>query len=308
MIAENVLDFMCKFFERPSYGQRQQQQGLRYQDLEGVLRKEWDRRRVSDELKGLKIRFNRPKGGPREYRANCLTREPAERLMLEVEGQGKISLVQYFRSEFDYKMKWPKLPCLHVGNVKRTIYWPPELCDIKKQAAPNNKKLTEDQAAAMIRQTAMRPQDRMKRIIQNLKEMAQAYKLDPYAKAFGISVDSKMKQVPGRVLTAPSLNYVKDKQTKEAVFPKDGKWRMNPHCRFVNSQELKIWGVLTLSDRVTKDQAAHFVDDLYSEGGKCGFKIDYPIHSSAKERDANDIESKFVKLFETIKVRTTVAL
>ena len=105
-----------------------------------------------------------------------------------------------------YKIKHPDVPLLHVGNPARTIYWPLELCEIKKQASPSCKKLSEDQAANMVRKSSIPPKDRKARILSNLREIANGYKDDPYSKAFGISVDDKMKRISGRILQVSNRN------------------------------------------------------------------------------------------------------
>ena len=46
----------------------------------------------------------------------------------------------------------------------------------------------------MIRHTAVKPQERMKNILEGLRPIGK----DEYAKAFGISIEDKFKQVAGR--------------------------------------------------------------------------------------------------------------
>ena len=59
----------------------------------------------------------------------------------------------------------------------------------------------------MIKVTAVKPHERMERIKQNLRERNQAFKDDPFAKAFGISVQDKLSEIDGRVLNAPKIEY-----------------------------------------------------------------------------------------------------
>ena len=65
---------------------------------------------------------------------------------------------------FDLTMfRYPHLPCLHVGNPKKSVYIPMELCE----TVPGQRSLTklnEDQTAKMIKETAKRPHERMKAI------------------------------------------------------------------------------------------------------------------------------------------------
>jgi hypothetical protein len=45
----------------------------------------------------------------------------------------KMSVAQYFKSEYKYTLKHPNLPTLHVGNPNNNILLPMELCIVKKQ-------------------------------------------------------------------------------------------------------------------------------------------------------------------------------
>lgn len=59
--------------------------------------------------------------------------------------------------------RYPWLPCLHVGNKDRTIYLPMEFCQIV-QGQKHNKKLSDEQTANMIKETAKRPRERQRLI------------------------------------------------------------------------------------------------------------------------------------------------
>ena len=58
-----------------------------------------------------------------------------------------------------------------------------------------------------FRYTAVPPEQRVKRILENLYNMNKAFQTDPYAKDFGISVSGKMTQIDGRILEPPFLGY-----------------------------------------------------------------------------------------------------
>jgi len=100
-----------------------------------------------------------------------------------------------------------RLPCLHVGNPNKFTYLPLEFLSLKKQACPQTKKLRDDETASMIRFTAVPPAERQKRIMENLRNMNDSFKKDPYATAFDITIDSQMTKISGRVLDPPVLGY-----------------------------------------------------------------------------------------------------
>ena len=82
-----------------------------------------------------------------------------------------------------------------------------ELCTLKEQACPSNKKLGDDEVRAMIKFTAIPPKDRKKGTEGKLSALNQESKSDDYAQAFGIRVDDKMLKCMGRVLEPPTLGY-----------------------------------------------------------------------------------------------------
>ena len=97
-----------------------------------------------------------------------------------------------------FKLKYPHLPCLHLGSREKQIYIPVELCELKAQAMPTNKKLNEEETADMIKKTAVTPKDRKARIEKSLRDISNTFKRDQYAQEFGITVESCMSKVSAR--------------------------------------------------------------------------------------------------------------
>ena len=73
-----------------------------------------------------------------------------------------------------------------------------ELCELKAQALPTNKKLNEAETAEMIKTTAVTPKDRKERIEESLAEISNTFRSDKYAQEFGITVESCMSKVSVR--------------------------------------------------------------------------------------------------------------
>ena len=101
-------------------------------------------------------------------------------------------------SSSTFQLKYPNLPCLHLGSLQKQIYIPVELCELKAQALPTNKKLNEEETADMIKKTAVTPQDRKARIEKSLADISNTFKRDQYAQEFGITVESCMSKVSAR--------------------------------------------------------------------------------------------------------------
>lgn len=97
-----------------------------------------------------------------------------------------------------FKLRFPHLPCLHLGSREKQIYIPVELCELKAQAMPTNKKLNEEETADMIKKTAVTPSDRKARIEKSLRDVSNTFQSDKYAAEFGISVESCMSQIKAR--------------------------------------------------------------------------------------------------------------
>ena len=91
----------------------------------------------------------------------------------------------------------------------------------------------------MIKVTAVRPDLWQKR--------NDAFKNDPYAQGFGISVQENFSVIGARILDPPSVSYgTKQNNDLKLAQPKDGKWRAS--SRFVNAQSLNSWAVLDTSN------------------------------------------------------------
>jgi eukaryotic translation initiation factor 2C len=79
-----------------------------------------------------------------------------------------------------------------VGNPKRPVYLPAEVCKIAK--GQRRLKLDERQTAEMIKTAAKKPHERMAFIEKAVNEQAQ-FPNDPIIKAMGLKVEPKMMEV-----------------------------------------------------------------------------------------------------------------
>ncbi len=64
-------------------------------------------------------------------------------------GDRRITVAQYFSERYG-NLKFPQLPCLHVGPPQRHIYFPLEVCSVD-WPLKTTKKLNEQQTATVIR-------------------------------------------------------------------------------------------------------------------------------------------------------------
>lgn len=88
-----------------------------------------------------------------------------------------------------------------MGNTKRPIYLPLEVCKIAK--GQRRLKLDERQTAEMIKTAGKKPQERANFIQRAVNEQAK-FPTDPVIAAFGMKVDPRMMEVGRLQLTAAS--------------------------------------------------------------------------------------------------------
>lgn len=60
-------------------------------------------------------------------------------------------------------LRYPHLPCLHVGKKNRTVYLPMEVCQIVNGQQAFHQ-LTDQQTTEMRKQTIMEPRDKFRKI------------------------------------------------------------------------------------------------------------------------------------------------
>lgn len=175
-------------------------------------------------LPGLKVRFLRPDGSKRDYRVNAFGPRCNVVGAVTKDDGTKLSIEQFYKEAYQYKLKNPKLPSVWVGSrkylvpffpivapvgsvvflslagdpkAKIKIHLPLELCVLKKQAAPNSKKLSDRQTADMIKFTAIRPEERLKRIRQGVRDMNNNGRGDPFAQEFGLTIQDNFEEIRG---------------------------------------------------------------------------------------------------------------
>ena len=225
---------------------------------------------LNKDLKGLKIRYELPNGSKREYRCNEVMNLSASKLIVP---DLKVSVEQYFFDTYKKKLKYPHLPCLWLGARNKTIYIPLEFCEVRSQPLPRSKPLTEQAQAVMIRNTAMKPGEREKKIMEDLKANNNMYKNDKFAKEFKIGIADNLVQLTGRILPPPSIEYQGKKEV--AVDPdKPGSWFQGRGTRYVSGGELNNWAVLDLANLPPNEYSS-----LITEFGKVGAQVGMKIQS-----------------------------
>ena len=274
---QSAIDFMCAVLK----DDRRDNSGVvTDEDRDLYARRplrDTDRVRFSKEIKGVKIEVTHL-SYPRKYKVNDVTRKSAREQTFPLD-DGKTSTVEdYFASKHGVQLKYPHLPCLHVGPPQRNIFIPMEVCKIVG-GQRCVKKLTDIQTAKMIRQTAQ-PADERERTIRDIMRKTK-FNDDPVVKKFGMSVSSDMVQVPARVLQPPTLQYDQDKQLKPPE--KKGAWDMKDH-KFYEGAELNEWAVVNCSRYCREHELQKFISALVSTCRKMGMSVRNEPHLDQQQR------------------------
>ena len=252
------------------------------------------------DLKGLKLRYVFPNGQKREYRVNDIM-GPANQLMIP---DLKKTVADYFLEHHKYKLKYPHLPCLWLGSRNKTIYIPMEYCEVSSQALPRTKQLSDMAQATMIRQTARKPGEREKMIMEELKKNNQIYKNDPFAKSFNLSIADNLVQLTGRILPPPSIEY--QNHTSLKIKNEDpGKW-MQRGYKYVFGGELNNWAILDLAG-LRPDERTSVIQSFGKIGGEVGLKIQCQERKSVFTYNCNEREAgrKFADIVKEFKNSST---
>lgn len=216
------------------------------QDLKSPNVRSWDD--LSRYIKTLKVQYEIP-GQPtskRVYRVNGLGRSPKEEKFTP-ENKPPTTILNYFRIEKNYGLKYPDLPCLWVGNPTRKppILLPAELCTIM-EGQDIKRKMNEIQTSKMIRYAATNTDVRKNKIMTAVQKVK--YNENRVIREFGFSVSNEFETVNARVLPPPTLTYADSKP----VTPSKGTWR-GDSCKFFDGASLTKWTVACLDFRTRQD-------------------------------------------------------
>jgi len=195
-------------------------------------------------LKNVKVVTTHRGESTRMYRISKLTPETADKRTFKLDDGSSMSVGQYFKKTYGRSLRHGNLPCVLVGDVKRGIALPMEVCKI----VPSQryiKKLGDKQTASMIKQTAAKPQGRRAKTIEGFKTLD--YAQNPNLKAFHVKVNENMVQVEGRQLPSPKVLYGDRSKGCSDMFVKDGAWSLRDKV-FYQGASLTHWVVIPFLD------------------------------------------------------------
>ncbi|KAI9916305.1 hypothetical protein PsorP6_018162 [Peronosclerospora sorghi] len=194
----------------------------------------------SKAIRGVKVNITHRPGVCRSYRVNGLSKESADKTFFETDDGQRVSIAQYFQQTYKIRLRYPNLPCLHVGAPQKKNYLPMEVCRIEA-GQKCHRKATDKQVENMIRFTCTPPDKRKQAIEQKVRDAG--FNTDPKLRAFGLEVHPRMVETTGRQL--PPTNSEYSRGARES--PRDGAWNMRGK-QLNTPAQLKSWAVIGLWD------------------------------------------------------------
>eukprot|EP00102_Acyrthosiphon_pisum_P021378 XP_016658588.1 PREDICTED: protein argonaute-2-like [Acyrthosiphon pisum] len=236
------------------------------------------------EIKGLKIEITHWGEMRRKYKVRNVTRKPAQTQTFPLQEKNNVvecTVAKYFLDKHNMKLRYPNLPCLHVGEKHNHIYLPLEVCKIVKSQRCA-RKLTDMQTSTMIKET-VRSAPAREQDINSLVRQAD-FKNNPYVKEFGLTVSDSMIELRGRVLPPPKLQYggqtlpnqkiLNAQQTKQQTLPSHGVWDMRGKQFFIGVK-ITNWAIACFASQfsVRDDAIKNFTEQLQRISNEAGMPI-----------------------------------
>lgn len=131
-----------------------------------------------------------------------------------------ITVAEFFLKKYNIKTE-PRAPVVNVGNAQHPTYFPVEICRVVPGQLSTSK-LSPAQTASMINFAVRDPASNATSILNDGPSTVGLTNNNPRLSAFGISVESELVGVPGRVLPAPRLSYGGNK----TIDPFNGGWNL----------------------------------------------------------------------------------
>nr|XP_023025793.1 protein argonaute-2-like [Leptinotarsa decemlineata] len=216
-------------------------------------------------IKTLRVTYEIPgnSSSKRSYRVNGIDRPPREKVF-KLDNGKEMTIENYFATLKGYRLRYPHLPSLWVGDRNRPtpILLPLELCVIEQNQAVN-RKMTENQTSKMIKYAATNTEVRKQKITTALRQAN--HNQNQTVLEFGFSVANEFEKLEARVLQPPTLQY---NQTQDKPFK--GVWRGN---KFFVGVEINKWTIACADRRPPRPDDLNRLADMVSTFLSKGFTM-----------------------------------
>ncbi|KAK3141515.1 hypothetical protein QOZ80_4BG0334900 [Eleusine coracana subsp. coracana] len=231
--AGPVLDVVKKF--------------VKYLDYRTALNK-WQYDNLEHELKGRRVTVTHRRTNQR-YTVQGLTVKPTGQItFVDAESGQTKRLVDYFHQHHGKTIEFQMLPCLDLSRSKdKQNYVPIEFCTLLEgQRYP---KTSLDRISdRTLKDMALIPASKRKDEILRMVNAPDGPCRGELAQQFGISLDVRMTEVTGRVLSPPNLKLGASRGPIKFRIPDPStcQWNLMSN-RLVDGRNLQCWGVLDFS-------------------------------------------------------------
>ncbi|KAM3294876.1 hypothetical protein ACQJBY_037640 [Aegilops geniculata] len=215
-----------------------------------------DRIKLKKALRGVRVEATHRTDKTIRYKITSLSSAPLKELMFDQDGV-RVSVVQYFKKQYNHSLKYINWPCLQAGSDSRPIYLPMEVCSIVG-GQRYSRKLNERQVSSILKMACERPAQRESSVLEIVNR--NSYGNDDYSKEFGMKVMNQLALVDARVLPSPRLKY-HDSGREKVCNPSVGQWNMI-NKRMVNGGSINHWACLTFASRLHPNDIGMFCCDL----------------------------------------------
>ncbi|AQK63824.1 protein argonaute 12 isoform X4 [Zea mays] len=242
---------------------------LEYLNIRDTSRRlsDQDRLKLKKVLKGVRVVATHRRDIAIHYKITGITSLPLNSLTFNQDG-ASVSVVQYFKHQYNYSLKHIHWPCLQSGNDSRPTYLPMEVCSILG-GQRYSRKLNEYQVTSILKKACERPPQREGSILEVVNR--NDYGNDHCAKEFGIKVTNELALVDARVLPAPTLKY-HDSGREKVCSPSVGQWNMN-NKRLIDGVSIQYWACVTFASRLHPNDVRMFCNNLVGACNDMGMQI-----------------------------------
>ncbi|KAG6395864.1 hypothetical protein SASPL_141994 [Salvia splendens] len=236
-------------------------------------------RDIIEVLRGLKVKVNHRRTN-QKYTIRGLTREvPRDYFFELVDQEGgapprRVNLVDYFREKWGKEIVHRDIPCLDVGKPNKPNVIPMEFCVLAEGQRFPKDNLDKDTAVYLKKLTLVKPWERRDNICDMVK--AEDGCFGEIARNFGISLDTNMTKVGGRVIGAPELKVGGSRPVR--VDAEKCQWNLVGKS-FLDAKSMDCWALLdfTQGDRYNGLMVGAFVDNLRGRSRNLGIQMAEPV-------------------------------
>ncbi|KAI9021138.1 Piwi domain-containing protein [Hyaloraphidium curvatum] len=199
----------------------------------------------------FKVTHRGQKGG--RYRLRTLSKGDSDTTTFEGPDGKKVSIRKYFEANYNYTIKFPKLPLAEVHTAgpsgSRVTYFHLECCVI----SPNQRflgRLSEDDTSSLVKFATSPPSVR-ERDVNGIRATMGLDERNQYLKAYGVGVQPKLVEIEARRIPGPKLKYadLQNPQKQVLVDPgTQGFWPIPRGGGFIGPGEIRSFAIMCFAD------------------------------------------------------------